>query len=56
MQELNLPSKEHVAIVVEAMRKAHFSYGYTRWPRDRYLEVVFWAGFFAAYLQQDKQS
>jgi hypothetical protein len=50
--ELNLPNKEQIAIAVKAMRAAHFSYGYTRWPRDYYFETVFWAGFFAAYLNQ----
>lgn len=50
MPDLNLPSKEQVAIAVNAMRDAHFHCGYTRWPRDRYLEIMFWAAFFAAYL------
>lgn len=52
MAELILPSKEQVAIIVEAMRKSHFSSGYSRWPKDYYLEKMFWSGFFAAYLCQ----
>lgn len=55
-QELRLPSKEQVAVAVEAMRKAHFSYGYTRWPRDYYLETMFWSAFFAAYLNRHNRS
>jgi hypothetical protein len=54
--ELNLPSKEQVAVAVKAMRNAHFEYGYARWPRDYYLEVLFWTGFFASYLAADRGS
>ncbi len=56
MSDLNLPSKEQVATAVEAMRKAHFSSGYSRWPRDYYLEKLFWSGFFATHLSQPKST
>lgn len=52
MDDLRLPSKEQVKVAVEAMRRSHFDYGYTRWPRDYYLECMFWSAFFAAYLHR----
>jgi len=56
MGDLSLPSKDQVAAAIEAMRKAHFSYGYTRWPRDYYLETMFWSAFFAVYLKAPPRS